>query len=70
LGVNEDASASTCVLCGVWPESAEHLFASCSQIFSHVWYDILGCLGFELVPPHGILGLFESFLVWIKVGKI
>jgi hypothetical protein len=60
-GVVGDASASTCVLCGVGPELAKHLFASCSKI-SHVWYDILRWLGFELVPPRGILGLFEGFL--------
>jgi hypothetical protein len=28
----------------------------------YVWYDTLRCLGIELVPPHGILGLFEGFL--------
>ncbi|GAU10160.1 hypothetical protein TSUD_418630, partial [Trifolium subterraneum] len=31
-GVIGDASASMCVLCGLGPESADHLFGSCNQI--------------------------------------
>ncbi|PNX97364.1 hypothetical protein L195_g020592 [Trifolium pratense] len=50
-------------------ESAEHLFASCSQI-SHDWYGILRLLGVELMPPRGILELFEGFLAWVRVGNI
>jgi hypothetical protein len=67
-GVIGDTSASTCVLYGVGYESAEHLFASCSQI-SPVWYDILRWLGIELVPRRGILGLFEGFLGMGKSRK-
>ncbi|MCH85105.1 hypothetical protein A2U01_0005947 [Trifolium medium] len=42
-------------------ESADQLFASCSQI-SPIWYCILRWLGVKFVPPHGILGLFEVLL--------
>ncbi|MCI16626.1 hypothetical protein A2U01_0037770, partial [Trifolium medium] len=59
-GVIRDG-ASTCVLCGVGSESADHLFGSCNQI-SPVWYDILRWLGVELVPHHCVLRFFEAFL--------
>jgi hypothetical protein len=60
-GIIGDINASMCVLCGLQPESADHLFSSCNQI-SQVWYDILRWLGVVLVPPRGILDLFEAFL--------
>ncbi|GAU32685.1 hypothetical protein TSUD_145590 [Trifolium subterraneum] len=56
-GVIGDVSASTCVLCGLEPETADHLFGSCNQI-SQIWYGILRWLGVELVPSHGVLGFF------------
>ncbi|GAU30794.1 hypothetical protein TSUD_355200 [Trifolium subterraneum] len=60
-GVIGDASASTCVLCGLGSESVDHLFIFCNQI-SPVWYGILRWLGVELVPPRGVLEFFEAFL--------
>ncbi|PNX80187.1 hypothetical protein L195_g036184, partial [Trifolium pratense] len=56
-----DASASMCVLCGLGPESADHLFGSCNQI-SPIWYSILRWLGVELVPSRGVFGFFEALL--------
>ncbi|GAU29694.1 hypothetical protein TSUD_264300 [Trifolium subterraneum] len=66
-GVIGDASASTCMLCGLGSESADHLFSSCNQI-SPVWYGILRWLGVELVPPRGVLRFFEAFLGIIMEG--
>ncbi|MCI19651.1 putative ribonuclease H protein, partial [Trifolium medium] len=60
-GVIGDASVSTCVLCGLEPKSADHLFSSCNRI-SPAWYGILRGLGVKLVPPRGVLGIFEAFL--------
>jgi hypothetical protein len=60
-GVIGNATASMCVLCGLWPELANHVFSSCNQI-SPVWYSILHWLGVEFKPPHSVLGFFEAFL--------
>ncbi|GAU37868.1 hypothetical protein TSUD_22840 [Trifolium subterraneum] len=37
-GVIRDASACMCVLCGLGPKSADHLFGSCNQI-SPIWHE-------------------------------
>ncbi|GAU30019.1 hypothetical protein TSUD_161050 [Trifolium subterraneum] len=60
-GVIGDASASMCVLCGLGPESADHLFGSCNQI-SPIWYSILRWLSVELVPSLGVVEVFDAFL--------
>jgi hypothetical protein len=60
-GVIADVCASTCVLCGLRPESADHLFGSCNHI-SQVWYGILRWLGVESVSPRGVLRFLEAFL--------
>jgi hypothetical protein len=57
-------SMLTCVLYGLGPESANHLFSSCNQI-SQVWYSIFLWFGVELMPSHGVL---EFFLVFLGMG--
>ena len=46
-----------CVLCGMPSESSVHLFLSCPSVFP-VWYQVSRWLGWEFVPP---LGLVISF---------
>jgi hypothetical protein len=54
-----------CVLCGVAPESATHLFLHC-RVAVKVWYDIIRWLGFIFVLPHSIE---SSLAVLLGCGK-
>jgi hypothetical protein len=48
-----DDQQGHCVLCGLAPESATHLFLHC-HFAAKVWYDITRWLGFIIVLPHSI----------------
>jgi len=57
-----------CVLwCGA--ENVSHLFVTC-RVVSRVWYDIFRWLGWELVLPRDLLGLFEGYCVFPRRESI
>jgi len=68
-GVLRDQGASLCVFCGVEAKTVSHLFVTC-QVASRVWYDIFRWLGWKLVLPSDLLGLFEGCCVFPSISKI
>ena len=62
-GVLRDQVASLCIFCNVESESVTHLFVTCG-VASRVLYDIFRWLGWELVLPRDLSGLFEGCCVF------
>jgi len=57
--VLSDQDDSLCVFCGLEAETVSHIFVTC-EVVSRVCYKIFRRLGWELVLPSDLLGLFEE----------
>ncbi|KAK2413278.1 hypothetical protein QL285_036006 [Trifolium repens] len=56
-----------CVLCGIAPETACHLFLHCN-VAAKIWYDIVGWLGVTILP-HNIVSSVASLIHSAKNKK-
>jgi len=60
-GVITDLAGSVCALCGLSTESVDYLFVTCG-VASELWYRIFRWLGWLLVLPRDLVGLFDVLL--------